>query len=34
MEYALTPLGVDACVPLAHLRDRVEHNIDRFPAGA
>jgi DNA-binding HxlR family transcriptional regulator len=31
VEYSLTPLGADACVPLAHLRTWVERNIDRFP---
>ncbi|MFE4479314.1 MULTISPECIES: helix-turn-helix domain-containing protein [Streptomycetaceae] len=31
VEYSLTPLGVDACAPLAHLRTWVERNIDRFP---
>ncbi|GLY86989.1 winged helix-turn-helix transcriptional regulator [Actinoallomurus iriomotensis] len=31
VEYSLTPLGADACVPLAHLRSWVEQNIDRFP---
>jgi DNA-binding HxlR family transcriptional regulator len=30
VEYELTPLGQDACVPLAHLRTWVEANIDRF----
>jgi DNA-binding HxlR family transcriptional regulator len=30
VEYTLTPLGADACVPLAHLRTWVEQNIDRF----
>lgn len=34
VEYSLTPLGVDACVPLAHLRTWVERNIDRFPGPA
>jgi DNA-binding HxlR family transcriptional regulator len=34
VEYSLTPLGQDACAPLAHLRTWVEHNIDRFPADA
>ena len=34
VEYSLTPLGVDACAPLAALRDWVEQNIDRFPADA
>jgi DNA-binding HxlR family transcriptional regulator len=32
VEYALTPLGVDACAPLAHLRSWVEANIHRFPS--
>jgi DNA-binding HxlR family transcriptional regulator len=32
VEYALTPLGVDACVPLAALRSWVEANVDRFSA--
>ena len=32
VEYSLTPLGVDACRPLAALRHWVEANIDRFPA--
>jgi DNA-binding HxlR family transcriptional regulator len=31
VEYSLTPLGEDACVPLAHLRTWVELNISRFP---
>ncbi|GHF82874.1 winged helix-turn-helix transcriptional regulator [Streptomyces thermodiastaticus] len=31
VEYSLTELGADACVPLAHLRSWVEQNIDRFP---
>lgn len=31
VEYSLTPLGTDACAPLAHLRNWVELNIDRFP---
>lgn len=31
VEYSLTALGRDACVPLAHLRTWVERNIDRFP---
>ncbi|MFK3980629.1 winged helix-turn-helix transcriptional regulator [Micromonospora sp. NPDC050397] len=31
VEYSLTPLGRDACEPLAHLRAWVERNIDRFP---
>lgn len=30
VEYSLTPLGAEACVPLAHLRDWVEQNISRF----
>jgi DNA-binding HxlR family transcriptional regulator len=30
VEYALTPLGRDACAPLAHLRTWVEDNIHRF----
>ena len=34
VEYALTPLGQDACGPLALLRSWVEANIDRFPASA
>ncbi|GII57746.1 cinnamoyl ester hydrolase [Planotetraspora thailandica] len=34
VEYSLTPLGVDACVPLAGLRLWVEDNIHRFPASA
>lgn len=34
VEYSLTPLGEDACVPLAHLRTFVELNIDRFPDGS
>jgi DNA-binding HxlR family transcriptional regulator len=34
VEYSLTPLGTDACIPLAHLRTWVEQNIDRFPASA
>lgn len=34
VEYSLTPLGVDACAPLAALRSWVEQNIDRFPATA
>jgi DNA-binding HxlR family transcriptional regulator len=33
-EYALTPLGRDACKPLAALRTWVEDNIDRFPIQA
>jgi DNA-binding HxlR family transcriptional regulator len=32
VEYALTPLGRDACEPLTRLRMWVEQNIDRFPA--
>ncbi|BCB74682.1 helix-turn-helix domain-containing protein [Phytohabitans flavus] len=31
VEYSLTPLGRDACAPLAALRLWVEDNIDRFP---
>lgn len=31
VEYSLTPLGRDACAPLAALRTWVEENIDRFP---
>ena len=34
VEYSLTPLGRDACGPLAMLRDWVEDNIDRFPRSA
>jgi len=34
VEYSLTPLGADACVPLAHLRTWVEANIDRFADAA
>jgi DNA-binding HxlR family transcriptional regulator len=34
VEYALTPLGVDACRPLNALRTWVEANIDRFPVSA
>jgi DNA-binding HxlR family transcriptional regulator len=34
VEYSLTPLGEDACVPLAHLRSFVELNINRFPDAA
>ncbi|MBK3564275.1 MULTISPECIES: helix-turn-helix domain-containing protein [unclassified Streptomyces] len=34
VEYSLTPLGLDACAPLAHLRTWVEQNIDRFPDAA
>ncbi|MFI1991967.1 winged helix-turn-helix transcriptional regulator [Actinoplanes sp. NPDC020271] len=32
VEYSLTPLGADACQPLAALRTWVVANIDRFPA--
>jgi DNA-binding HxlR family transcriptional regulator len=32
VEYSLTPLGRDACVPLRLLRRWVESNIDRFQA--
>jgi DNA-binding HxlR family transcriptional regulator len=32
VEYSLTPLGVDACVPLAALRHWVETNVDRIPS--
>ncbi|MGP4019891.1 winged helix-turn-helix transcriptional regulator [Saccharopolyspora sp. 5N708] len=32
VEYELTALGRDACVPLAALRNWVEDNIERFPA--
>lgn len=32
VEYDLTDLGRDACVPLAALRSWVEANIERFPA--
>ncbi|MEU9080592.1 winged helix-turn-helix transcriptional regulator [Kitasatospora sp. NPDC004745] len=32
VEYSLTDLGEDACVPLAHLRTWVELNVDRLPA--
>jgi DNA-binding HxlR family transcriptional regulator len=32
VEYALTDLGRDACVPLTALRRWVEENIERFPA--
>lgn len=32
VEYSLTPLGQDACAPLAALRTWVVDNIDRFPA--
>ncbi|MDI5963359.1 helix-turn-helix domain-containing protein [Streptomyces sp. SL13] len=31
VEYELTDLGRDACVPLAALRTWVEDNIERFP---
>lgn len=31
VEYSLTALGEDACVPLAQLRAFVEDNIHRFP---
>ncbi|MBL7259825.1 winged helix-turn-helix transcriptional regulator [Paractinoplanes lichenicola] len=31
VEYSLTPLGADACAPLAALRQWVVANIDRFP---
>ncbi|MFJ5264943.1 winged helix-turn-helix transcriptional regulator [Streptomyces sp. NPDC088387] len=34
VEYSLTPLGKDACIPLAHLRNWVEDNIGRFPESA
>ncbi|GGX90619.1 winged helix-turn-helix transcriptional regulator [Streptomyces minutiscleroticus] len=34
VEYALTDLGRDACVPLMALRSWVEENIERFPARA
>jgi DNA-binding HxlR family transcriptional regulator len=34
VEYRLTALGEDACVPLTHLRTFVERNIDRFPAAS
>jgi DNA-binding HxlR family transcriptional regulator len=33
VEYSLTTLGKDACAPLAHLREWVVANIERFPAG-
>ncbi|WP_211241328.1 winged helix-turn-helix transcriptional regulator [Pseudonocardia spinosispora] len=33
VEYSLTPLGRDACVPLTALRQWVEANIDRIPLG-
>ncbi|MBM2618473.1 helix-turn-helix transcriptional regulator [Actinoplanes sp. LDG1-06] len=32
VEYELTPLGWDACKPLAALREWVVANIERFPA--
>jgi DNA-binding HxlR family transcriptional regulator len=32
VEYSLTPLGRDACVPLGALRHWVEANVDRIPA--
>lgn len=32
VEYELTELGKDACVPLMALRSWVEDNIERFPA--
>ncbi|OLR92770.1 hypothetical protein BJP25_21755 [Actinokineospora bangkokensis] len=32
VEYELTELGYDACVPLAALRRWVEANVERFPA--
>ena len=31
VEYSLTPLGREACEPLAHLRRWVVDNIERFP---
>jgi DNA-binding HxlR family transcriptional regulator len=34
VEYRLTALGEDACIPLAHLRTFVEDNIHRFPEAA
>lgn len=34
VEYSLTPLGRDACEPLALLRRWVVDNIDRFPPAA
>ena len=34
VEYSLTPLGADACIPLAHLRNWVEQNADRFAVSA
>lgn len=32
VEYSLTPLGRDACVPLRGLRTWVEQNVDRIPS--
>jgi len=32
VEYSLTQLGRDACVPLGELRRWVESNVDRIPA--
>jgi len=32
VEYSLTPLGRDACIPLGELRRWVESNVDRIPA--
>jgi DNA-binding HxlR family transcriptional regulator len=32
VEYSLTPLGQDACVPLTGLRVWVEENVDRVPS--
>ncbi|HEY1968478.1 MAG TPA: helix-turn-helix domain-containing protein [Pseudonocardia sp.] len=32
VEYSLTPLGRDACVPLTGLRVWVERNVDRIPS--
>jgi DNA-binding HxlR family transcriptional regulator len=32
VEYELTKLGRDACIPLGALRDWVEENIHRFPS--
>ncbi|HEY2203912.1 MAG TPA: helix-turn-helix domain-containing protein [Pseudonocardia sp.] len=32
VEYSLTPLGRDACVPLSALRVWVEANVDRIPS--
>jgi DNA-binding HxlR family transcriptional regulator len=32
VEYSLTPLGQDACVPLTGLRVWVEENVDRIPS--